>query len=166
MFSPTVNETEDRKVPVFSPSPIPSRFSISPLSPSSSQIPASQDSVPYDLNNLKTDFERITSPGPLGRSDSEIRNSLINQLGNQSGVLARTTDYQIEYVKAPNSFMVELNSADPSAAKLSATDWFKQQGLSTEGICNLPVVFYLSDQSRSYFNQTGQKFDPVPEGCK
>lgn len=164
MLSPKVNETKNGIIPVPLASK-PSGFILPPASPPSSQTPAPYI-IPYDLKSFKKDFERITSPEPLIQSDLEIRNSLINQLNNQSGILVKTGEYQIEYVKAPDSFMVELNSIDPASAKLVATDWFKQQGLSVQGICNMPVVFYLSDQARNYLIQTGQKFNPIPEGCK
>lgn len=166
MFSETNDKTENRTFPLLSPSATPLGFTSSPLSPTSSQAPAPQVTTPYDVKSLKADFERITSPQPLALSDSEIRNNLINQLGNQSGILAKTTDYQIEYVKAPDSFMVELNASDPNAAKLAASNWFKQQGLSVQGICNLPVVFYLSSETMAYYRQTGLKFNPIPEGCQ
>jgi hypothetical protein len=49
------------------------------------------------------------------------------------------------------------------AAKKEAVDWLKTQGLSQEGVCNLPLMFYVSDKTT---NQTGgETFNPLPPGC-
>lgn len=128
--------------------------------------PANIPSGAYRTESLEKDFQRIISHKAISPSDESVRQSLITKLNNQSGILEATNDYKIEYVKAANSFMVELNSINPEGAKIEVGNWFKQQGLSVQGVCNLPVVFYLSQGTKDYLRQVGSSFNPIPEGCE
>lgn len=135
--------------------PSPSHPTPSP-SPSAQVIPAEQ---------LQKDFQRLVSPSPISNNDQVIRQKLINSLGGKSGTLKDTNEFHIEYDKAPNSFLVEINSNDATTAKQHAQDWFKQQGLSSTGLCTLPVVFYLNPDVQDYLQANNKQFNPVPDGC-
>lgn len=160
---PSQPEPSAKPIPVFSPSPR-SRQLIPQTTPFPSEIAEATSS--YAPEKLKLDYERIIARQPLSPSDQTAKDSLLELLNNQSGILQKTDTYQIEYVKAPDSFMVELNSIDPEGTKLEVGSWFRQQGLSDQGICNLPVVFYLSQGAKDYLSRIGSSFNPIPEGCE
>lgn len=119
----------------------------------------------YQSVDLEKDYKRITSGKTLAASDSQVRNKLISQLGGKSGVLNTTSNFSVEYVAAPNQFMVEIKTNSAALAKTESENWFTSQGLSLEGICNLPVTFYLNYQVNLYYKEHNLQFNPVPDGC-
>lgn len=129
-------------------------------SPKASSLPQ-----PYNLERLKEDFRRISNRQSLSTTDQAIRDKLTKKLNNKSGVLEDNNSFKIEYVSAPNSFMVEIKGSTTDQSKKEAENWFKQKGLSNQGVCNLPVVFYLAPESAEALRRDDRQFDPVPDGC-
>lgn len=119
----------------------------------------------YDLDSLEKDFQRIEKRQPLSEADAKTKTKLIDSLGNRSEILVNNNLYQIEYVKSADSFMVEIKTSDIEQAKKGAVNWFVKQGLSKNGVCNLPVVFYLNSKVGDELEKENIKFNPVPEGC-
>ncbi len=119
----------------------------------------------YQSDALEKDYRRIISKKELSVSDSLVRSKLIAQLGEKSGILNTTPDFTIEYVSAPNQFMVEIKNSSADLAKITTEQWFLNQGLSQQGICNLPVTFYLNNQVSLYYQQHNLQFNPIPNGC-
>lgn len=108
-------------------------------------------------------IEIVKKREPLENKDQEIRKKLISSLGNKSGIIDSNSYYTIEYVKAPDTFQTEIKTTDAQAAKEKATNWFLSQGFSKEGICKLPLFFYLDSNTKSKLNNF--EFNPLPEGC-
>lgn len=134
--------------------------------PDASIEPDSSPNLVYNPTQLQKDYERLNADIPLVPSDSQIRNRLVTSLNNQSGVLQKTPEYNIKYVKSRDIFMIEIISENTSGAKSEAINWFKTEGLSTEGICNLPVSIYLNADTRDALANQNQTFNPIPEGCE
>lgn len=105
-------------------------------------------------------LEYVKKELPLSQSDTLIRRRLIAQVNNESGVLYETQDFLIEYVKTPDVFMVGVKTEDIESARKDATDWFLQQGISDQGVCRLPVVFYPQ-----FVPLKKTPFNPLPIGC-
>ncbi len=104
-------------------------------------------------------------PTPNQPSDLTIRSSLIGALNNQSGTILDTQTYRLEYLKSPNSFEVEIKTTEISRAKNEVIDFLKSKGLTEDGICKLPLMFYLSfDVSKSIGNES-ESFKPIPDFC-
>lgn len=141
------------------PSPVPTSTETPTLNPSQSTKPV------YNLDSSQKDFERITNKKELIQTDQDLRDKLISSLNNQSGTLVKNSSFIVEYNKSPNSFMVEILSNDADSAKKQAIQWFTDQGLSQNGVCNLPVVLFLNSDVNSYYKQQGLEFNPVPDGC-
>lgn len=151
-------------IPIQSPSSNPNVVPSS--NPSFTPLPYASSHSAYSNSSLDQDFQRITTHIPLSDQDQTVRTNLINSLGEKSGTLTETSEFMAEYDKAPNEFMVELKINNADQAKLDAEGWFKQQGLSTQGICNLPVVFYLSSEVDQYYKSNNLNFNPIPDGCQ
>ncbi len=147
----------------FSPSP---RIVGQPFPSVISSTPSAQiKSLVYKPGELTKDYERISSHPPLSSADQTVKTNLLRPLNSQSGVVASTNQFRIEYVKSPDLFMIEVRSINPNIGKNAAEQYLKDQGLSTSGVCNLPVLFYLSQQVQDDLISKGQTFNPIPTGC-
>lgn len=144
--------------------PTPATVISSPMASASATLIPTQP-VAYQPGGLKKDFDRISSKEVLSPEDQQIKQKIVTSLLGKSGVVETTAQFQIEYVKAADSFMVEVRGADTDQAKKAAEQYFLDQGLSQEGICSLPVVFYLSSRIQAELVSSGKTFNPVPEGC-
>lgn len=98
-------------------------------------------------------------------ADQTLREKLISQLGNKSGVITQTPDYVIKYVKAPNIFQVQILTTEYIKIKTQATEWFINQGFSQDGICKLPIQFFLSAKVKDSLQDSIENFNYLPEGC-
>ena len=149
--------------PTLSPSP---SSEVTNNLPESFLFPDPSPEKVYSPEVLEEDFKRLNSPTPLDQSDAQIRNRLISTLEGQSGFLQQASDYNIKYIKTRNIFMIEILSTNSDQAKVAALDWFKSQGLSTQGTCNLPVSIYLNSTVKEQLKSQNQTFNPIPEGCQ
>lgn len=107
----------------------------------------------------------IKSRPKLSESDRFIREKIIASIGNKSGYILESADYKIEYIKAPDIFHIEILSSNITSAKTEASEWFYNQGLSKEGLCVLPVMFYLSRQVTENLSGSVVEINLLPEGC-
>ena len=128
--------------------------------------PVTRPEVNYNSDQSKKLLEIIADRPTLAANDQAARKTIIQSLGNKSGVLVQDPGYQIEYIKAANVFHVEIRTVDFEEAKQSATAWFSKQGLTLDGICKLPVVFYLNAATKDALRGQQIEFDPLPGGCK
>lgn len=158
-----------REIPTPSPVPTatPMQLPSAPGFQNTENQTKSSSAIPvYQAGSLTKDLERITQRENLGLSDLSTKNNLISSLDGNSGIVMSTSEYQVEYVKTADSFMIELLSLDANGAKRNAHSWFQQQGFTDKGICDLPVVFYLSPEVLDYYKNSGLEFNPIPEGCQ
>lgn len=154
--------------PSETPRPSINQINMPTISPraSSTLLPSSMPGSIYEQNQLDKDFNRIVNPKELSTTDIQIRNNLIRSLQDKSGILHQDSGYKIEYVKSPDTFMVEILVSDAEIAKTDAIAWFQEKGLSDNGICNLPVEFFLSFDVIQIYRESNQKFNPVPKICE
>ena len=110
-------------------------------------------------------IEKVKNRTPLSEEDQLLRKALIFSIGNKSGNVQATSNYNIEYVAAPDVFQVEILNKDINLAKRQTISWLELKGFSKEGICNLPIMFYLNWKVKDELRGTGIEFDPLPEGC-
>ena len=55
--------------------------------------------------------------------------------------------------------------SDVELAKRAGTDWFIKQGMSQQGICDLPLQFYLNFDIQLQKPGLKSTFNPLPTGC-
>jgi hypothetical protein len=155
-----LTKTEDKplnQLPSVSPS-------LTPIASSSAQIISSQP-LPYPPGALSKDYKRITTRSQLSATDLQFKEKLLKGLSGKSGIITTKEGFRVEYVKAADSFMVEITQKDPKLGKKEAEKYFLDAGLSQDGICALPVVFYLSPSLQKELLNNGKMFNPVPTGC-
>lgn len=106
---------------------------------------------------------------PLPAPDAERRSTITDKLRRnntqRSGIVYLSNAVRIEYLATANVFHGEIRTTDISAAKQEAVSWFREQGLSPEGICNLPLIFYLYSPVAEALRRQNIVFDPLPDGC-
>lgn len=143
------------------PGPIPT---LSPRSPSPKSQPAGKTKpiIQYESDRL---LNIMKSRPPLATSDAKIRAKLVDKLNGKSGILNKSESYILEYVEAPNMFQIEIRATDFDKTKAQTVQWLESQGLSFEGICKLPIMFYLNSDVASKLRGQIGKFNPLPEGC-
>jgi hypothetical protein len=117
--------------------------------------------VQYNQDAVNKLHDLQQNKQPLSPADEVIKNDLINR-GNP---LAVTEDYTITYDLTTDSFQTQINTIDINDAKDEVVEWFTNQGMSTEAICNLPLSFTLEDSVAQSLKGLDIIFSPLAPGC-
>lgn len=131
------------------------------VTPTISQETKTDPPVLYKKERNDKMLEILDTRPALSGSDKAIRAKL-TALRNP---LQNTNEYSLEYLSSPDEFMVEIRTVDINSAKEKVIAWLKNTGLSDEGICHLPVVFYLNYATANSLRGMNMQFDPLPPGC-
>jgi hypothetical protein len=103
----------------------------------------------------------------LSSQDAQQKTNTLQTIlhGPNSGVLYETSNVRLEYVQSADLFMAEIKTINIVQAKSEIYTWLQGQGFSPQGICNLPVMFYMDPEVRQALE--GQKiiFSPLPSSC-
>lgn len=118
-------------------------------------------------NNQKRDqlVDKIAGKKTLSSQDLDVKNKILKKFNNESTVIYKESGFMIIYLATPDIFQVEISTINYQLVKTKATEWFKTQGFSLDGICNLPVMFYLSAEVKNQLKDKDINFNPLPEGC-
>lgn len=135
------------------------------ISPTPSQSTLSSPPVAYDTDSTNRMLDILKTRPQLSTADQKVRTDLLKSLNNNSGVLNQTNDYTLEYVRVPDAFMGEIKTTELEKGKQEAVDWLKSKGLSQDGVCNLPLVFYINWQTAQSLRGANILFNPLPNGC-
>lgn len=124
---------------------------------------------PISYNQTRQDelIDKIENRIELSASDVQATEAIISTLpqGQTSGTIHETGTFRIDYLASPNVFQVEIFVIEIMTAKNEATNWFLDQGLSYEAICNYPVHFYLNYDVAQGLNGQGIVFSPLAQEC-
>jgi hypothetical protein len=124
-------------------------------------VPQDNPAVQYNAEKSKQLHEVFTSRPALTENDKAAR----QKLTQKKNPLVEADLFTIEYLSAPDEFMVEIRTADIERAKAGTMEWLQDQGLTPDGICKLPVVFYLNYDVAQSLRGTNTEFNPLPPGC-
>lgn len=104
---------------------------------------------------------------PLTDSDMQAKNNILKLLpeGQDYGTVYSSNNINIYYVQSLDLFKVEVLTINVASAKTEAENWFTNQGMSQEGVCNLPLGFYLNWDTANILRDSGFEFNPLPDGC-
>ncbi len=151
-----------------SPVPEPEKELASPtIVPTSADL-KSNPPVIYDDKGQQELLERMENRQALSQSDEQAKIRILASLpqGATSGTLYRTNAINIDYLKAPNIFQVEILTINITQAKQEAVAWFVSQGFSQTAICNYPVQFYLNYAVAEQLRDKNITFSPLAPGCE
>ena len=123
-----------------------------------------QQILPTPITNLKSPIDVVQknslSGEELTSDEIEIRSSLLSRIDDFSYIEKQKT-FTIVYMQEHDVFQVRILKADIEAGKKDAFNWLLSQGLSTNGACKLPFVFYINPKLLAK-NST---FNPIPKEC-
>src|SRR6266568_606949 len=131
-------------------------------------IPTEIQTIPLPVHYDNTAEERLaqtlTQRPPLSQADSQQKTTMLNTIlhGFNSGVLYETANVRIEYVQSAELLMAEVKTDNIVKAKAEASTWLFSQGFSQEGICKLPVMFYLDPEVSQDLQGQNIIFSPLP----
>ena len=111
--------------------------------------------------------DKILNRNPLPLNDDLAKEKLLQRTlgGQNSGVVYESEKVQVEYMQSDDIFMAEILSPEIDKVKAETNVWFRNQGLSQEAICNMPVIFYLRTDVADQLQQKNIIFNPLPNGC-
>lgn len=149
----TSKGVRDTNVTSLSPTPLPPVKTIPP--------------VQYNVQDEKKNLNIINTRPQLSPADVEVRKKIIASIpgGNQSGVVYESSNVRIDYIQPHDIFQGEVLTVNITQAKQEASNWLRSQGLSQEGICILPIEFYLNYPIASQLQDTNTEFSTLPLGC-
>lgn len=136
--------------------------------PTVENVPNNQISiVRYDEAAEEQLLEKMNTRQLLSKEDTVAKAKIISLIPGDidSGIVYQTNTLKIDYVSNPDIFRVEILTTNISQAKAEANVWFRQQGLSQEGICNMPVMFYLNSEVSDKLKDSGTVFSPLANSC-
>lgn len=125
--------------------------------------------VKYNAQKMGQWLKILKERPALSGNDKKAKQKIIAPLSkvkNKSGYVKETKDYKIEYVSNADEFFVEITSPDIQRAKYWATMWFKLNGISDDGLCKLPVVFYPNWNIAQQIKNLNIEFNPLPDNCQ
>lgn len=135
-----------------------------PIPTSSSQV-FKKSSLTYDRGAVKKLQETLKAREPLSENDKTVKTRITSPFIKKGGVVVTLSKARIDYVKTADLFQGEITSVDIEGAKNEVVDWFSKKGISQDGICHLPLMFYLSENVSRQLRGENILFSPIPDGC-
>src|SRR5206468_11266738 len=103
---------------------------------------------PAAPNNVKTsgtlqNLHRL----PLSQDDFYAKDKILQLLpaNEQTGTVYQSQNVVIEYIATTDTFQAEILTTTIASAKSEAASWFISEGMSQQGICEVPLAFYLNN---------------------
>lgn len=121
--------------------------------------------VPYAAGSIQREESMFKNRQELSSSDSAAEKQILQQITPQDTLLMVTRTFKLEYLPTPNEFISEILTTDITSGKQDTISWLESQGLSMEGICHLPLFFYLSPDVMQQLKGSTTLFNPIPDGC-
>jgi hypothetical protein len=130
-----------------------------------SATPQINPPVHYDPSAQQKLYEKVFNRPTLTNENITARQNILSVLGNDSGVVYQNSNVVLSYILSANIFQGEILTTDINAAKRETNIWLRSQGLTQQGICDLPLMFYLNWQVANQLKDSNIYFSPLPESC-
>jgi hypothetical protein len=125
-----------------------------------------QPPVRYDADAQDRLVDKDINRKTLSPSDQDAKNKIKALAQNtQTGVINQSANITLYYIQAADMVQVEIETTNITQAKQEANTWLRGQGLSQNGICNFPTMFFLNSDIANQLRNTNIVFNPLPEGC-
>lgn len=147
-------------IPVITVTPVPNVLSLTPLPATPTQA------IRYTQTNNDSVFNsRIDVRPKLSQSDQYAKGIIIQALPQGQETVYRSGGFKITYVAAYDIFQVEILTTNVDQAETDAVAWFNQKGISKQGVCSLPVMFYPNFYIDQQLKAENIEVPPLAEGC-
>jgi hypothetical protein len=124
--------------------------------------------IEYDDQATQLLLEKIKNKTPLSQNDQSAKSKILALLPEEqvSGIIYKSPNIIIDYTYSADAIEVEITTTNIDQAKQEAIDWFTEQGLSIDAICNMPVDFYLNYKIAESLRNSNTVFSPLAPQCK
>lgn len=145
------------------PSPVPTQADVPIPTPEEQASPA----INYDPDDEERLLDIVETRPSLSEEDLAAKARILTLLpqGEVSGYVHTSSNVNIEYVNNAESFLVEILIPNLELAKAEANTWFLEQGMTQDGICKLPAVFYVNFDIAEELRGTDTTFSTLAPGC-
>lgn len=151
-----------RTVPISIPTPIQTNNTPTP----STKISIKAATGIFQNKTIQKELDLLENRRPLINTDTETKIRLIQSLPSDSETIYATTDYAVLYIKPIDEFQVEIKTTQAAQAKKDAITWFETQGMSFDGVCKLPVIFFTNHETHETMKSEGiPEISSLAEGC-
>lgn len=155
------NTVETNSIPV----PTPITINTKRLLPSNTPLVPTQPNL-FENKTIKKELYLLENRQVLSSNDKAIKINLIALLQPDSESIYETSEYTILYIRPLDEFQVEIKTANTQQAKNNATTWVTSQGMSQDGICKLPLIFFTNHETYQKLQIQGAKdISPLADGC-
>jgi hypothetical protein len=130
---------------------------------STTPVTAAQTHPPvlYDTESSARMLDLVENRVPLSPSDEVVK----AKLSKRENPVHETETYSMEYISSADEFLVEIRTMNINQAKEESVAWLLKQGVSEDGLCHLPVVYYLNSDTANSMRDMNIRFNPLPPGC-
>lgn len=144
------------------PTPTPVAYSI-PRKPKTLTTP----SIPTVFKPKETQkiLQALEYRQPLSTIDAKIKTKLINSVPQNAENIITNNEFAVDYIQPLDLFQVEIKISNIDKAKTDAVTWFLSEGMTNDGVCKLPVTFYLEYSILQQIKEQGIQFSPISNGC-
>lgn len=126
---------------------------------------SSESTLKYQSGTQGKLYDTLTSERVLADQDKRARAQIISEIGNKSGSLYSSPNVILGYLSSPDYFQAEITTNNVDFAKEEVIDWLLSKGISEGGICDLPIMFLLDENTSTYFIESKKEFNPLAPGC-
>ena len=141
------------------PTPTPVVYSI-PRKPATPSIPAV-----FEPKETEKMLQTLKYRQPLSTVDAKTKIKLINSISQNEENIITNDEFAVDYIQPLDLFQVEIKISDIDKAKKDAVTWFISKGMTSDGVCKLPVTFYVGYSILQEIKQEGIQFSPIANGC-
>lgn len=135
--------------------------------PSSIPISSIPAKVPYNSNAVNKMMNIVNKRPALSDTDKTAKQALISGISNPDGeTVYANSEFRVLYIRGLDLFQVEILSTNIQQAKTDAVNWLEASGISAQGVCNIPVTFYMNENVLNQLQGQNTQFSPIPDSCQ
>lgn len=98
---------------------------------------------------------------PLTSKEKLIKESLITR-ADSNGLIYQEDAFSLFYLKDYQAFQARLTAFPLEDAENEALLWLQSEGLSSNGVCKLPTILYVTKRALG----ENQEFNSIPTPCR
>lgn len=144
-----------------SPTSIPRKnipTSTPPYYPAQSQT---RPPIMYQAGSTDRVVDKINNRKILSTQDKNLRDELVKK----GDTIFVNNTWTLYYISSLDYFLAEITTDGVAQAKSDVMVWLENQGFTKQGICNLPLIFFINSDISNVLQEQQMIFDPIPEGC-
>lgn len=120
----------------------------------------------FENKTIKKELDLLENRQPLSATDKTTKTNLIELVSPNNGTIYETSEYRVIYIKSLDEFQVEIKTSNAQQAKKNAVTWFALKGMSNDGICKLPLIFFTNYETYQKIKlQNIKDISPLADGC-